>query len=251
MESGIKKARKRPLMDIAASLIIREGEEARCNIVPNGDCTYVQKKYEAGNFIRHFRLRHSELANEYGLLKDYIPAAKKPRVVTKRAIAIDAQLLIEAVVKLVTDHRLPLSCFEWDGFRLLLEPICKAVGCTLNRENIKNHLRIMAFRIKDILKQQMKNQLISLKVDSASRYNRHILGVNVQYAFEEKVVIRSLGKSPLYFILYLCLIQKHTLYLDYETQKLLIYFTDYKLLLYLTIYMYISRVRSLVQEWSK
>lgn len=181
-------------MEIASSFIIRDAEKAKCNIDPNGDCTYTQARYDPGNFIRHFRLKHSEIANAKGLLKDYVPATKKPRVVAKRPVAIDLQLLIEAVVKLVTDHGLPLSCFEWEGFRLLLDPICKAVGCTLNRETIKNHLRVMSQRVKDIMKDEMKDKLISLKVDSASRHNRHILGVNVQYALEEKVVIRTLGK---------------------------------------------------------
>lgn len=186
--------RKRSMMEIAASFIIRDDDKARCNIEPNGGCNYVQSKYDPGNFIRHFRLKHSELANANGLLKDYVPPPKKPRVVAKRPIAIDLQLLIEAVVRLVTDHGLPLSCFEWDGFRLLLEPICQAVGCTLNRETVKEHLRIMSQRVKEILKDEMKEKLICLKVDSASCHNRHILGVNVQYAHGEKVVIRTLGK---------------------------------------------------------
>lgn len=56
--------RKRSMMEIAASFIIRDDDKARCNIEPNGGCNYVQSKYDPGNFIRHFRLKHSELANE-------------------------------------------------------------------------------------------------------------------------------------------------------------------------------------------
>lgn len=194
MASGSAKSRKRTYTDIASAFITFDGNKAQCNIDANSDCVYTQDKYDSGNFIRHFRLKHSELANANGLLKDYEPPAKKPRIVAKRPIAIDLQLLIEAVVKLVTDHGLPLSCFEWEGFRLLLDPICQAVGCTLNRETIKDHLRIMAKRVKEILKDEMANKLISLKVDSASCHNRHILGVNVQYALGDKVVIRTLGK---------------------------------------------------------
>lgn len=186
--------RKRSLLDIAASFIVREDNKASCNIEPNGGCTYVQVNYDPGNFIRHFRSKHSELANTHGLLKEFVPPPKKPRTIAKRPIAIDLQLLIEAVVRLVTEHGLPLSCFEWDGFRLLLEPICQAVGCTLNRETIKGHLRIMSQRVKAILKDEMQGKLICLKVDSASCHNRHILGINVQYAHGEKVVIRTLGK---------------------------------------------------------
>lgn len=85
------------MMEIAASFIIRDDDKAHCNIKPNGGCTYVHEAQ---------RTRESQWI------------AKKPRVVAKRPIAINLQLLIEAVVRLVTDHGLPLSCFEWHGFLL-------------------------------------------------------------------------------------------------------------------------------------
>lgn len=40
----------------------------------------------------------------------------------------------------------------------------------------------------------MTDKLISIKVDSASRQNRHILGINAQYATGDQVVVRTLGE---------------------------------------------------------
>ncbi|XP_065090374.1 uncharacterized protein LOC135711433 [Ochlerotatus camptorhynchus] len=58
---------------------------------------------------------------------------------------------------------------------------------------MREHHTKIAMRLKEILKEEMHGKLICLKVDSAARHNRHILGINVQYAVGDKVVIRSLG----------------------------------------------------------
>lgn len=188
------KKRKRTLIDIASTFILKDGAKAFCNIDPAGNCKYVQARFDVGNFIRHFRLRHDELANSNGLLQGFDPTAKKPRVIPKCPIPIDQQLLIESTVKLTTYHQLPLSCFEWEGFKDLLQPITTALGCTLNRSTMREHHTKIAMRLKEILKEEMHGKLICLKVDSAARHNRHILGINVQYAVGDKVVIRTLGK---------------------------------------------------------
>lgn len=188
------KKRKRTLIDIASKFILRDTTKAFCNIDPEGNCTYVQERFDVGNFIRHFRLKHGELANANGLLKDFDSTVKKPRVIPKHSIPIDQQLLIESTVKLTTYHQLPISCFEWEGFKDLLGPITTALGCTLNRVTMREHHTKIAMRLKEILREEMHGKLICLKIDSAARYHRHILGINVQYALGDEVVIRTLGK---------------------------------------------------------
>lgn len=103
-------------------------------------------------------------------------------------------MVIEGLMKMVAYHNMPLSFVEWQGFRLIFEPIAESVGMTLNRVNIKDHLSILASATRNALKEEMSGRLICLKIDSASRFNRHVLGINAQYVFNDKVVIRTLGE---------------------------------------------------------
>ncbi|XP_062537788.1 uncharacterized protein LOC134206110 [Armigeres subalbatus] len=50
-----------------------------------------------------------------------------------------------------------------------------------------------ADKIRQAMKEEMSKKLISLKIDSASRHNRSVLGINVQYCLSDVVVIRTLA----------------------------------------------------------
>lgn len=185
---------KRPLQEIALSFIHREGNKGICRIEESSGCTYVQMTMDVGNFIRHFRTKHTDAANKCGLLKETDASAKKPRLVSKRSIAIDTPLYMDSIVKLLTYHQLPLCFVEWEGMKQLMDPISAALGVTVNRNNVKTITHSVTDQIRKALSDELKNRLISLKVDSASRFNRHVLGINVQYFLDSKIVIRTLGE---------------------------------------------------------
>lgn len=188
---------KRSLQEIALPFINRDGNKATCRIEENSGCTYAQTTMDVGNFIRHFRTKHTDAAKNLGLLKTSDASVKKPRVTPKRPIAIDIPLYMDSIIKLVTYHQLPLCFVEWDGMKQLIDPISSALGVTVNRSNIKMTTHSVADRIRIALTEEMRNKLISLKIDSASRFNRHVLGINVQYFLEGKIAIRTLGKCYL------------------------------------------------------
>lgn len=171
-----------------------DGAAAHCRIEPASKCHYVQATRDIGNYIRHFRLKHPEAANNAGLFKEGEAPERKPRVIPKSPIAIDGRLVLEAVLKLVAYHNLPLACVEWEGFKLLLDPLAAALAISLSRNGLKTHLKSTSDRIREAIANEMRYKLISVKIDSASRLNRHVLGINVQYALNGKVVIRTIGK---------------------------------------------------------
>lgn len=195
------KKRQSTLTDIVAEFVERDGPKGKCVIDSSSNCKFEQSKYDPGNFIRHIRVKHTERALEVGILKDEDVAAKKPRIVPKRPIAIDKTLFIDSVVKLISFHNLPLASLEWEGLKQLFDPIAVSTGVTLNRTNIKKYLQSVAEKIRSIVSNEMKGRLISLKIDSASKHHRHILGVNAQYVLRDKVVIRTLGKFFLNIII--------------------------------------------------
>ncbi|XP_040157935.1 uncharacterized protein LOC120897271 [Anopheles arabiensis] len=101
--------------------------------------------------------------------------------------------MFHASVDLVTVNNLPYSCFEWPAFRKVWGACCDALGIVINRENIKTHVRAVVSRVVDSLANEMREKLICLKVDSAVRYNRHVLGVNAQYELDGIMVCRTLA----------------------------------------------------------
>lgn len=182
------------LAEKALKYIAIDGERAICAIDPGSGCTYIQRKLDVNNFVRHFRTRHAERADVEGLVKETDPGREKPRHVAKRQVAIDKRLLVEVAIKLVSFHNLPVSCFEWEGMRQLFEPLLAAVGMALDTRILKRHVDLAAGLIKEAITAEMKGILVSLKIDSASRHNRHVLAVLVRYAADGVIVSRTLGK---------------------------------------------------------
>ncbi|XP_065084689.1 uncharacterized protein LOC135706932 [Ochlerotatus camptorhynchus] len=193
-----KKSKKRSenkvtLADIAKGFIRRDGAKTSCAIDPGTTCNYTQDRLDIGNFIRHFRTRHHDLAVANGLTKEEETPAKKQRVVAKRPVPIDKLLFMDSLVKLMSYHNMPLACLQWEGFKQLLDPLASAVGVTMNPTNMKATVKEIAGRIREAIAAETKGRLISLKIDSASRHNRHVLGINAQYSINDSVVIRTLG----------------------------------------------------------
>lgn len=120
------------------------------SIDTSNPCKYRQKsdKFDAGNFIRHLRTEHTVLAKLRGLLTDETEIPSKKKKVSKKSIAIDRQTFVEAILKLVTLHHVPLHCVEWEGFQILLKPIGDALNMCMNRPNLLNHLTVAAGKIK-------------------------------------------------------------------------------------------------------
>lgn len=184
---------RKTLAEIALSLIHMQNGKPSCAIDSGSCCQYQQKNIDVGNFIRHFRTQHFDLALANGLINIEDVSAKKERVISKRMVAIDKQLLMDSLLRMLTFHNLPMRCFQWEGFKQLIDPIASAVGVTINTVTMIDFLNNIAQRMREQISTEMKGRLISLKIDSASRQNRHILGINVQYAINDKVVIRTLG----------------------------------------------------------
>ncbi|XP_055623122.1 uncharacterized protein LOC129766573 [Toxorhynchites rutilus septentrionalis] len=191
-----KRARSaRTFTEIAKDYIGLDGEEAFCKIDPTSECKLRQPKLDVGNFIRHFRSQHPELSTEYGLLKEFDSSAKKARLIPKRLVPVDHQLLVEYVIKMIANRNLPISFVDWDETKLLLDRLSEAVGpgISFNGKIAKNHLQAAAGKVKSAIADEMKNKLISIKLDSASRHNRHVLCINAQYCIRDEIVIRTLG----------------------------------------------------------
>ncbi|XP_055525420.1 uncharacterized protein LOC129718564 [Wyeomyia smithii] len=187
------KGNEKTLSEIAAEQVVFSETKARCAIEVDSYCTYEQKTFDAQNYIRHCRVKHPEAAFLKGMFRHVEEAPKKRRAIAKRPIAIDRQLFLEAILKLVCFHNMPLFSLDWDGFKLLLNPISESLNFKVNRVNIKDYLATAADRVRQAIRNEMRGRLVSLKIDSASRHDRSVLGINVQYSQSDEVVIRTLA----------------------------------------------------------
>ncbi|XP_062561147.1 uncharacterized protein LOC134225251 [Armigeres subalbatus] len=195
-----KSVERRTLRDILLDgCISTENGFMLCAINSDYGCKYRQKceKFDPGNFIRHIRCEHPILAKARGLVKEDGIVPVKRRKVSKLSIVLDRQILLEAVIKLVTIHHVPILCVEWEGLRLILDPICDALKMQLNRPNMLNHLTAAAAKIRSGIANEVKGKLVCLKIDSATRLGRHILGVNIQFFHPEQndILIYTIERS--------------------------------------------------------
>lgn len=188
-------SKRKPSFTAAAEKYIKQdGAKYLCTIDPYSGCTYGQDRYDVGNFIRHFRTQHPQAATNIKLFKETESPVKKQRIVPKQNFAIDKRLVMESCIKLVTEHHLPFNCFEWEGLKLIFDPIMETLNLHVNRHNIRVHVTKAAQHIRTYIRNEMAGKLISIKIDSASRHGRHIIGVNAQYEVNGEIVIRTLGK---------------------------------------------------------
>ena len=72
------------------------------------------------------------------------------------------------------------------------------LGFTINSQNIKNHIFNASNVIISNIKNDIKKQLISLKIDSVKRHNRSILGINIQYIKDGKISLKTLAMVELF-----------------------------------------------------
>lgn len=193
--------RKNNISTRALGCIRIEGSQHRCYIDPLSGCSYYQDRLELGNFIRHFRTKHEIAAHRFQLIGKIEFPLKKSRVVPKVPVAIDKALYLQFCIKSVTQHQLPLCFLEWEGFRLILDPLAEALKFRINRHNINNHLRIGANKIKEAISAEMRGKMVSIMIDSASSHSRHIICLQAQYESGGEVCIRTLGMS--YFLSFL------------------------------------------------
>ncbi|XP_017085560.1 uncharacterized protein LOC108117563 [Drosophila eugracilis] len=132
----------------------------------------------------------------------------------------------EACVQFVTDEKLPFKMFDSAPFKTLTEQIFKGLEMTpVTARNVMQHVSEKYEREKALLISRLKNKVVSLKIDIASRHSKGILGLNVQYYHNKAIEIKTLGVIELH--------QKHTgLNLSSEIENILADFSISKQQIY-------------------
>lgn len=116
------------------------------------------------------------------------------------SVNITVDKVKDACVELVTVNGRPFAMLEDSGFRKLIDPILEGLGNKLqiNRQNMQEEVMKRAHTSREELSNILQNRLISLKVDSATRLDRSVLGINLQFIEDEHVVTKTLAMREMF-----------------------------------------------------
>ncbi|XP_065092437.1 uncharacterized protein LOC135713281 [Ochlerotatus camptorhynchus] len=190
--------KKRQFRQIVRECMETDGKAYYCAIEKSTGCRYSQDcvKIDLGNFIRHCRSQHPEAAMRNGLVileEGSVLEPKKMRLTKQQKYDQDQWHLMEACVKLVAMHNLPVRCFEWDGLRILLQPLAQSLEFQINSANVLDWTHMTVEHLMDRIRSEMSNRLVSVKVDSARHHGQHCLTVSAQFEHYHTIVMRVLG----------------------------------------------------------
>lgn len=144
------------------------------------------------NIKRHYKLIHQQdIEND---IEDVCKKLKKEKTI-KLSTTMDRDNFLKCCVGLVTKKNIPFRIFDdQDYFKQLIAPYEQQFNINLNSSNIGVILEKASSYIKAEISATVKNKMISLKIDTASRMERNVLGINIQYIKDFKICINTIGK---------------------------------------------------------
>jgi hypothetical protein len=181
-----------------------ETNKSTCK-VPNCDSKLSGKVM--GNMKRHILLRHPIVAKQINLVESYLEPdsidgndSDSNTSVTDSAIGssvkkrkLDPSRFVKGCIKLCTEENVSLSLFDSEAFRMITDPLADAHGMTINAANILEKISHAADTIRIKIAQELKNRLVSIKVDVATDLECGLLGINAQFLTDGIMQVRTLG----------------------------------------------------------
>lgn len=111
--------------------------------------------------------------------------------------------LDNSCVDLVTVNGRPFSILNDSGFLNIVNPIKRALEQTrketfsISPESIKKKVTKEANNIRKEISEEVKNNMISMKIDAVTRLDRSFLDINIQYITDRKILLRTLALAEL------------------------------------------------------
>lgn len=157
--------------------------------------TYTEKS----SSIRHLRKHHRTV---YDSIQSEKFEANEKKINSPFSfeirVRVNPQDVMNACAELITVHGLPLSIVEYPAFKRLLSPYVtalkmKGVDLSINTNSIKKHINDRTNEVKEIIRNETKNKMISVMIDIATRYNRSVLGISISYMHGGQICVRTIS----------------------------------------------------------
>ena len=113
---------------------------------------------------------------------------------------MDEKTLTDACVNLVAVHGQPFALIDLPAFQKIVKPIVRGLGSSVSMSgaSVRGLLENKCNDLKASIREELKGRLLCLKMDCCSRLGRSILGVNVQFIKNARIVIRTLAMREIY-----------------------------------------------------
>ena len=109
-------------------------------------------------------------------------------------VTVDLTEFKKAAVEEVTVNGLPFSGFDASGIKKMLQSFINKTHVCLNRRAVRSMAINQAADYRKSLVVAIKNNLVSVKFDTASRKGRGFLGINVQYNGSNNLELKTLAR---------------------------------------------------------
>lgn len=172
---------------------ISPGSDKSKSICKINNCGKEFKGAVVGNLKRRNLLCHpNELENvQISNLPEYNPKPRQTKNNLK--IKMDVSTLNRACIKLVTVDSMPFRILDFvEGFREIIDPIYNALGVVINAHNVTKKIDEIATKIRHQISAELKNPIVCIKADGATRNGRSVLGINAQFIENNVIEIRTL-----------------------------------------------------------
>lgn len=182
------------------SNFVKYDAEARKSTCLVENCNKELSGKRPSNIKRHYKLVHkknisddSDSSGNEPVASGSIKNKRKPKISVN--ITMDKKEFLKCCVGLVTVKNIPFRIFDdHDFFKKIIGPYEQKFGVNLNSKNIGLVVEKASQEIKDIITRRVEKKMISLKVDIATRMEKSILGINIQYIKDYKICINTIGK---------------------------------------------------------
>lgn len=106
---------------------------------------------------------------------------------------------LKCIGKTVSVLHMPFRYFDDEEvFQKLLQPWSSAYGAKFNSKSIGIHLNKISNAVRDEITLAVSKKFICLKLDIASRMERSIMGVNIQFIQDFQIVVYTIGMVELF-----------------------------------------------------
>lgn len=162
----------------------------QCNI---GDCGNLIVGTKLSNLVAHIKSCHTVIYNnDIHILNNN----KRPAYYAKKRL-----VFIQNCVEIVTVNARPFKYLLDSGFKKIVYEQLKELaegncGIDLNSENlteIKKYIENTATKIVEQIKMEVKNKMLSVMVDIATKNNKSLIGISLQYILNGAIKVRSIG----------------------------------------------------------
>lgn len=111
------------------------------------------------------------------------------------------QEFLGACVELCTRNGRPFMLMDDSGFQKIVKIVSDMLidgdKININRKTVAERVRAAAAGMRDKLRKELHNRMVSVKIDGVTRHGRCVMGLNIQFMEAKKIHIRTLGMVSL------------------------------------------------------